>query len=538
MRLKAITPPMISLVLRSRRRLANVNRLLELYSQMPFIGEIFLINHNPRFAIEKIEGSGPKITVTNVSSDFGSFARFGVASLASYPAVLLTDDDLFLPEETLAELHQAWSADPSILHGVTGRNTSRAGYSDRTVFGPCEIVLTRGVLTTVADCVRSITYASRLKTELGATPVKDGEDILLSFVVGQASGRPNMAHRLPVEELRPAGSTVRRRVRNRPRHRSAVVRWCRENISKRGSPKLNIVVHESLEAAPVRFRSDSRSTRREILYAGPWVGEFGWELCWWNPLIRSLAEGYRRVVIAAPEASRYLYEFADEFFPLRTEGWRFAEGRLLEGTPRAVGDCDTLSPSSLWEKYGVPEFKALGRADPILTPKNWRVLAPAVPGPVVADVLCAFRPRKLVGNRPVEGKEYSLEKSAELVRLLLDAGLKVACYGGADNHWFEGTVDLRGMSLESQCSALGSARCAIGPSSGTIHLASLCRCPHVTWSGIRGDISIRYETLWNPFSVAARFLNSRSPSPDEVFSAAIAMIDPAQAPGLLMGQAL
>ena len=52
-----------------------------------------------------------------------------------------------------------------------------------------------------------------------------------------------------------------------------------------------------------------------VLYAGPWKGEFGWELCGWNPAVRSLAKQYDRVVVASHAASEYLYEFADEFIP-------------------------------------------------------------------------------------------------------------------------------------------------------------------------------------------------------------------------------
>ena len=54
------------------------------------------------------------------------------------------------------------------------------------------------------------------------------------------------------------------------------------------------------------------------LYAGPWVGEFGWELCGWQGTVRALARRHDRVVIGCRPSSRPMYqgmpcvvEFAD-----------------------------------------------------------------------------------------------------------------------------------------------------------------------------------------------------------------------------------
>ena len=49
------------------------------------------------------------------------------------------------------------------------------------------------------------------------------------------------------------------------------------------------------------------------LYAGPWVGEFGWELCSWVPSLRHIAENYDHITVEIQPGMEYLYEFADEF---------------------------------------------------------------------------------------------------------------------------------------------------------------------------------------------------------------------------------
>jgi hypothetical protein len=58
----------------------------------------------------------------------------------------------------------------------------------------------------------------------------NGGDILLSFVVANASRRLNMAYRLPVEDLTAPKMISPLRQKKLAEHRSAVVRWCRENV--------------------------------------------------------------------------------------------------------------------------------------------------------------------------------------------------------------------------------------------------------------------------------------------------------------------
>jgi hypothetical protein len=489
------SPQLMSLVLLNRHpSLSLIASLIDRYEAMPLIGEILLINQHRAFSIGQEAMAGSKVRAINPSGESNPFARLGAGALASFPAVLLTGDDVFLPAETLVHLHKAWFARPSVLHAADGPGRSSAG-----------------VLTTVSACMTALTYGSQMAAELPSVPAQGAEEILLDFVAARESRE---SHSVPFDEMTEAGAGRRGGLTQAAR--SQVVRWCRANIARTADSELTIEVGPS-PPAPILYEPFfAGSAKDSVLFAGPWVGEFGWELCWWNPMVRFLAESYEHVIIAAPESSRYLYEFASEFIPLRTEGWRFTEGRLLTRVPGVCRGSKTLDPATLFEEFGMQECDALKTGEPSLTPKKWRLLAPASPGPFVADVLCAFRPEKRIEDRVVSGKEYSEEKCAELVELLIQAGLEVACYGGPDNYWFEGTKDLRGMPLEVQCSALSSAKCAVGPSSAPLHLASLCKCPHVTWSRIAQDIAIRYEAHWNPFDTYACFITTPDPEPAEI----------------------
>lgn len=497
--LAPVSPQSISVVLFHRRAsLTVIASLIEHYSAMKIVNEILVVKHHRAFDIVPPETVNSKIRVINASDGSQPFPLLAAGTLAEFSAVLLTSDDAIIPEESLNRIHKAWFAEPAVLHAVSAHGGS-ARYGEAN--------LSVGALTTVAACVTSLSRGARLRAELIPDPPPVTEDILLS------AAAPIAFHTAPALEL--VTSEIDARVRYKD-SLARIRRWTRRSARKGADEELIV---EAGPAPPVRIAYEpyfAPSSRASVLFAGPWVGEFGWELCWWNPMIRAYSENFGHVIVAAPESSRYLYEFATEFIPLKTEGWRFAEGRLLTKVPRVCNGSKMLAPAVLWDELGVQECDALRTGESTLTPKRWRNLAPAGPALFVADVLCAFRPEKIIGDRLVRNKDYPLTKCEELVRLLQAEGLRVACYGGLDNYWFEGTEDLRGRPLEAQCSALSAAKCAVGPSSAPLHLASLSGCPHVTWSSISLDIAIRYATHWNPFNTPACFIADAEPSPVEI----------------------
>jgi hypothetical protein len=502
--LSPVSAQLISLVLLHRHpSLPLLVTLLDRYSAMPLIGEILLVNCNREFTIAPDHASS-KVRPVNSLQQSQPFPATAAGALADFPAVLLTSDDVFLSEDLLKRLHKAWFRDPSMLHALAaGASGHHRGVN-----------LSLGVLTTPAACMTVLANGARLCAELALDLPYRCEDILLSF---SASPDPaaTVYHRADPVEL--TGRAVRNRVRPVPTAAlTQISRWCQRNIARASESALIV---EAGTSAPLVIDAEpffAPRSKEGVTFAGPWVGEFGWELCWWNPMLRALCENAGHVIVAAPESSRYLYEFATEFIPLKTEGRRFAEGTLLSKLPRVCNGSKVLDPAVLWEEFGLQECDALRTGEPSLTPKRWRNLAPPIPEPLIADVLCAFRPEKVIEDRLIAGKDYPAAQCEELVRLLLSAGLRVACYGGPDNYWFEGTTDLRGKPLHLQCLALRAAKCAVGPSSAPLQLASLTGCPHVTWSRISEDIAIRYADHWNPFQTPACFIRTPQPSPSEV----------------------
>lgn len=256
------------------------------------------------------------------------------------------------------------------------------------------------------------------------------------------------------------------------------------------------------------------------LYAGPYIGEFGWELCWWNPMIRQKSKQFDQIIIAAHKGSEYLYEFADEFIPLDAEGWCNAEGECITLIPKINADI-YIDPSKI-------PINVFG----IHAGLKWRNLSPSN-CIKKADIMCAFRPFKIHPKTKqfIDGKDYPRLECENVINLLLDLGFSVACYGGSKNYCFDGTIDLREMNLKDLCGALNTAQCALGPSSGTIHLASLCGCRHVTWYRQKSNfpphktLHTRYEKTWNPFNTAVKYLHEKPPAPEIIIKAVMDLIN-------------
>ena len=173
--LSPVSPQFISIVLLSRSAMA-VEWLIEHYSAMASVGELLLVNQNLSLEFAEMANSYPKVSVINVAADFRPFARLEAASLASFPAVLLTSDDVFLPEETLLGLHKAWFDDPDVVQAVTdGSFSGDTSTANAIAFSP-------GTLTTVSACVAALGYSSRLSGDVACTPSKGTEEVLLVHV--------------------------------------------------------------------------------------------------------------------------------------------------------------------------------------------------------------------------------------------------------------------------------------------------------------------------------------------------------------------
>lgn len=262
----------------------------------------------------------------------------------------------------------------------------------------------------------------------------------------------------------------------------------------------------------------------KLLFAGPWVGEFGWELFCWQAYIRSLSKFYDKTVCVSSAHSKFLYDdFCDHFVEFDPEEGEYKDSYYKVGlnitkdllqnlmmksdtinsqtkvsvfVPRRIGDPPrthfteeftfgkhTVKP--LYKKYGTKreeykDFIVIHARSRIVRPednwskKNWTFLVDSL--------------RKMGYTN------------------IVSIGLK------SQSLHIDGTIDFRESEQEELLDLLASAKCIFGPSSGAIHLASLCGCPQVVWST---DYNlVRYTKNWNPFETKVLFLSEQGWQPD------------------------
>jgi len=265
---------------------------------------------------------------------------------------------------------------------------------------------------------------------------------------------------------------------------------------------------------------------KSTLVAGPWVGEFGWELFAWQAYLRSLAKHYDTTVIVCREASAHLYEdFASTILPYEPPG----------------------GPSDQWFRHGCELRQCLAdlfteHRDLLVNPGT-SVLLPRRIG-IPNDGITSFQDSVSLANVSIipdyirygscQARKYdyifhirqrairkednwSIAKWEELLELCRKEERTVGCIGSqTEAASLPGADDLRGYPLAELVDVLYNCEAVFGPSSGPMHLASLCGAPHVVWS--RPQNELRYLDHWNPLDTPVLFLCAHEwhPEPEYV----------------------
>ncbi len=282
---------------------------------------------------------------------------------------------------------------------------------------------------------------------------------------------------------------------------------------------------------------------RQRLIIPPFVGEFGWELMNWQARVRSIVRDSSGadITLAIAEGHEPLYADLASRPNVRTTSITLAdiaghpsEDHRIDANGIRV-DCESLKQSivSALARHGVqpddamilwPDFR--GALIPTSAPHQAFVRL-GIQQPASIDVLLVPRSRASAYER-----NQSEDWWTALAERLRDCDL---------------AVDVYTPPLENAIAQLRAARLAAGGSTGGLHLASLCGCPHVVWGPGRAErwTSIqmtnrqRYETIWNPLGTRVKYHElGWKPSIDQAASAilrgfnsiAIGMGPPAQVP--------
>jgi hypothetical protein len=238
---------------------------------------------------------------------------------------------------------------------------------------------------------------------------------------------------------------------------------------------------------------------RQHLFAGPFSGEFGYELMQWQGFVRARRAHYEQVHVLTYPGRDYLYEGCQVHHhdgDLRTAGYGYglrspAEARTMAHARAAeigLHDYDVFEPSLLCTQYHKRIFWK----------QKFRLFEEPPLDGRMRDLAFHFRAVRKEG--PDHAKNYPLELAAELVHRCRDAGLSVLCIGHPQYAICPpGAEDFRDVDLRVTVAAISSARLVAGENSGPMHLANLCGKPTLLWA--QDQWRIDYSLRWNPFRV-------------------------------------
>lgn len=249
-----------------------------------------------------------------------------------------------------------------------------------------------------------------------------------------------------------------------------------------------------------------------ILTAGPWVGEFGWELFCWQASLRALSRDFDKTVISSRPGHEALYaDFCDQYIP------HLADVNLCSGrrnfTQKSTFVFNDIKPHThiSAKKLGHPvEFIKFGKSNPGL---KYDIVMHARGIRTNASQKLSHNKMNIKASR-----NWELSKWNDLAERLIKEGLTICSIGSsAAAYHVRGTASFLDAPLSKVVDVFSSSSLAIGPSSGPMHLASLCGTPHFVWTA-KCNIK-RYNRLWNPLETPVQLLvdESWNPSVDAVF---------------------
>lgn len=279
---------------------------------------------------------------------------------------------------------------------------------------------------------------------------------------------------------------------------------------------------------------------KKALVAGPCVSELGWELMAWQGHVRYLAltEGdeYDVILVSSSPSRKTLYDdFANEFRGHQVEGVRDCHSMKKIYNPMqmlmAENDLDDIADELRSNDYMVRRVRPSGwnlyKGEQTFVP--YGVAKWAEDRKRKYDVVIHARNRS--DKTEFTGTNYPLEKWNLIVGELLKRNRRACCIGTKEQSYAASCAkDLRDIPLAEVMDVIAAAGVVVGPSSGPMHLAALCKTPHVVWSHTRKAPSmgcnnqVRYEKVWNPFKTPVTFIPSITPSPQEIVDAVEAQL--------------
>jgi len=253
---------------------------------------------------------------------------------------------------------------------------------------------------------------------------------------------------------------------------------------------------------------------RNVLVAGPYVGELGWELMEWSGYVRKLSTTYRRTIAISYEGNAWLYEPCEYYAHSAT----LADSGYGYGSlPRAqintiLNNCATAFKIKSFDWFFPEHLNAISK-QLIGGQLFWAPFEQK--RRCIYDVAFHFRN---IRRSDLESKNYPIEFAYELIERCKNNGISVCCIGHRNYSLCpDNCTDFRTNELSETRAVLRSVMIVAGGSSGPMHLASLCGLAVVVWC--TEGIVDRYISTWNPHQSPVFVVSEKTfqPTPVEVF---------------------
>ena len=239
---------------------------------------------------------------------------------------------------------------------------------------------------------------------------------------------------------------------------------------------------------------------------GPWVGEFGWELFKWQGWCREYSNKNptKHITCCAIKGREYLYS---DFSPVihTMENVDVSQACMYYNNSKDVqGKVSTIVNTYKKNGYHIITPFDIGKES-----QKFLLMGNDINIDSSINYIIHARHRTHRSD-----DNYSVESWNHIVNEIINMGCSVASIGStSDSLHINGSVDMRGIPLSKLIGVISNSLMVIGPSSGPIHLASLCNKAHLVWSGNIKN-KIRYDSEWNPFNTKCFFINENQPSPE------------------------
>ena len=251
----------------------------------------------------------------------------------------------------------------------------------------------------------------------------------------------------------------------------------------------------------------------KVLLTAPYVGEFGWEVMAWQGRVRRWFHegGFDRVCVLGAPGKEALY--ADLPLTYRSvdlsglPGRASMDGRVFENEGAMLEPGQIRDALALIVHHVKAELED-GGADVI---ERW----PGFDGTLWP---CAEPFQQFVRYGDDANRSASASPCVALVRRTRACGAAnwvSSDWDALSDRLRERGIDVVDMPLDAARAIELLSRCdlAVGQSTGGLHLASLCGCPHVVWSPeparrwTRWQMTNRqrYDVFWNPFGTPVQY---------------------------------